>query len=331
LSHDFDQVLGINNSAAVNASLFACVHLLARRQCDGPQPLHDNAYFVPVYYAQLNNLLDTAFQPASQPHPRPVPGRLGSGATVTTMKTYATNRYNWCARRFARLDGEPQPVDPEHVSVFLERDDRPGGASHASQTRSVLVNGTPANWIGWQARWTNTSVVLQPASTSSWSRPWTRKAANLSAGASRSGMTTLDDHRRGRHPHRHYLVARGQRAVSRHGNLTLPASDADHSSRHHGVPGFWVNLTVNSAGRLVAEGSDTQRIRFSRVPGTASSWGGIVVNGGAGTPETRITYADFEFNGTTAIHSVGGTLFLDISRLETRPCSTSRSTIPPSS
>jgi hypothetical protein len=37
----------------------------------------------------------------------------------------------------------------------------------------------------------------------------------------------------------------------------------------------------------------------------------MTINGGAASPETRIAYAHFEFNGSTAIHSASGTLFLD--------------------
>jgi len=72
-----------------------------------------------------------------------------------------------------------------------------------------------------------------------------------------------------------------------------------------------VNITVANGGRLFAEGTDSARIRFTRTPGTATTWGGITVNGAVGSPETRIAYAHFEFNGSTAIHSTDGTLFLD--------------------
>ncbi|HON08846.1 MAG TPA: hypothetical protein PLW02_12180, partial [Verrucomicrobiota bacterium] len=72
-----------------------------------------------------------------------------------------------------------------------------------------------------------------------------------------------------------------------------------------------VNITVASGGRIVAEGTPTGQIRFTRVPGTTGTWGGITINGGAGTPETRIAYAIIEYNGSTAIHSSGGTVYLD--------------------
>ncbi len=71
-----------------------------------------------------------------------------------------------------------------------------------------------------------------------------------------------------------------------------------------------IGLEVANGGRVVAEGTETNHVHFTRAPG-ATAWGGITINGGAGSPETRIAYADFEFNSATAIHSAGGTVFLD--------------------
>jgi hypothetical protein len=70
-----------------------------------------------------------------------------------------------------------------------------------------------------------------------------------------------------------------------------------------------VGLTVADGGRVLAEGVETNRIHFTRAG--ASAWTGIIVNGSVGSPETRITYADIVGNSATAIHSTGGTLFLD--------------------
>jgi hypothetical protein len=71
-----------------------------------------------------------------------------------------------------------------------------------------------------------------------------------------------------------------------------------------------VSITVANGGRLLAEGNETNRIVFTKST-NALVWGNLVVEGSANSPETRITFADIEHNGTTAIHSSGGTLFLD--------------------
>lgn len=69
-----------------------------------------------------------------------------------------------------------------------------------------------------------------------------------------------------------------------------------------------VSMTMN--GALRAEGATNAPILFTRSAG-GSRWGGITINGGAGSSETRITWTRIEFNGSTAIHSSGGTVFLD--------------------
>src|SRR6185503_6273123 len=71
-----------------------------------------------------------------------------------------------------------------------------------------------------------------------------------------------------------------------------------------------VSLAISDGGRLLADGSDTNHITFTGMTGY-TRWSGIVVNGSPRSSETRITHADFELNGTTAIHSIGGTVFLD--------------------
>lgn len=69
-----------------------------------------------------------------------------------------------------------------------------------------------------------------------------------------------------------------------------------------------VSVTVN--GALRAEGTTNSPILFTHSAG-GTRWGGITINGGAGSSETRVTWAHIEFNGSTAIHSSGGTVFLD--------------------
>lgn len=71
-----------------------------------------------------------------------------------------------------------------------------------------------------------------------------------------------------------------------------------------------VSITVANGGRLLAEGNETNRILFTKST-NAVVWSGIVVEGSTNSPETRITFANIEYNGATAIHSSGGTVFLD--------------------
>jgi hypothetical protein len=72
------------------------------------------------------------------------------------------------------------------------------------------------------------------------------------------------------------------------------------------------NFVVASGGRLLAEGTEAQPIRFSRVPGASGSWGNLRINGGTGSPETRIAFAQIDGNGgSPTILCDGATVYLD--------------------
>ena len=60
---------------------------------------------------------------------------------------------------------------------------------------------------------------------------------------------------------------------------------------------------------IAGYGTEAQRIRFTRIPGGAN-WGGITINGGAGSPTNRFAFADFENNNSTAIDVNAGDLVL---------------------
>jgi hypothetical protein len=62
-----------------------------------------------------------------------------------------------------------------------------------------------------------------------------------------------------------------------------------------------VGITVAAGGRILAEGTEAQPIRFSRAPGGSGNGGTITVNGQAGAPETHFYYTYFEFGGDPAI------------------------------
>src|SRR5262249_55840505 len=75
-----------------------------------------------------------------------------------------------------------------------------------------------------------------------------------------------------------------------------------------------VDLVVADGGRLLAQGASNAPIHFTR-SGASGNWGSITINGAVGSPESRITYADFYFNaddtGTPCIEVNAGAAFLD--------------------
>ena len=60
--------------------------------------------------------------------------------------------------------------------------------------------------------------------------------------------------------------------------------------------GGGVNLTVANGGGCWPKARPPRRSALPALPGTSVNWGGITINGGAGSPETRIAYAHLEFN-----------------------------------
>ncbi len=71
------------------------------------------------------------------------------------------------------------------------------------------------------------------------------------------------------------------------------------------------DLVVTNGGRLLAEGTVDQRIRFSRPPGVRKRWGGIVIMGGPDSPESRLRYMHIEGNDFTAVYAQHATVWLD--------------------
>ncbi|MFM1769163.1 MAG: Inner spore coat protein [Verrucomicrobiota bacterium] len=74
-----------------------------------------------------------------------------------------------------------------------------------------------------------------------------------------------------------------------------------------------VGITVQNGGRILAEGTAAQPILFTR--SGAANWGNLTLQGGPGSPETRLAHVRLEFNATStatpAIRVNAGTVFLD--------------------
>ncbi len=323
LGHDFDTIFGQGDTGPnyypinINASIFvmlnppnpnANVPLLRR--------LMTNQVFAPLYYAELKRLTDTTFSPAElDPLIDQLLSNWGSGPsaqTIADMKNYAANR------RAVVLSQIPLNLTIEHSlspqNGYLHTSSANvtlSGTSHAIDTRQVLVNGKAANWSAWEARW-NANLTLQPGlntvlvqSLNAANTEFERATLEIwyDDGSTQDVSGTIASDAA-------WNAAGGPYNVT--GNLTI-ASGATLTIQPGTTVylGSGVNVTVANGGRILAEGTETAPIRFTRAPGTATTWGGMTINGGANSPETRLAYARFEFNNSTAIHSSSGTLFLD--------------------
>ncbi len=323
IGHDFDTVLGQGDTttayaSGTNSSIYI---MLSPPNTGGNAPnmpllrrFFTNANFAPIFFSELKRLADTAFNPAElNPLVDEMLTGWGNGPTTVTinaMKNHAANRRaNVLAQipltltvstALALSNGLPYTTTANAI-LF--------GVSHAIDTRKVLVNGEAATWAAWDARWTN-SVSLRPGinrvlvqSLDSNNVEFARATLDVwfddGSVQTISGALATDTV---------LTAANGPHQITAHltvnAGITLTILPGTTVQLASGV-----NITVANGGRIVADGTDTQRIRFTRIPGGAN-WGGITINGGAGSPTNRFAYVQFENNGSTAIDVNAGDLVL---------------------
>ncbi|MGC8743043.1 MAG: lamin tail domain-containing protein [Verrucomicrobiia bacterium] len=270
--------------------------------------------FVPTYYAQLYELATTVFS-TNEIHPALdyYLGNVIDTATVNRMKTWTAQRaanvlnqinLYLTVTNIGGLTSNQGYLYTTSSSLTL------GGMANVIHTRQIKINDTVANWVAWSGQWQGT-VNLNPGINtlliqSVNSNGVVFAQTNITVWYDKGSVTTVSGTLSGNTT---WSPANGPYYVS--SSITIP-SGATLTIQ----PGTTVylnsgaNITVANGGRLLAEGTPTAPIRFTRTPGTTVRWGGITINGGAGSPETRIAYAHIEYNGATAIHSSGGTVYL---------------------
>jgi hypothetical protein len=270
--------------------------------------------FAPLYYKWLKTLADTTFAPAQM---NPLLDQLLNGfvpqATIDTMKAFNASEVGYVlsqiplslsvSNALTVQSGYPRTTSP---TVALS------GGANAIDTRTVLVNGSPAAWVAWQGTWTAGSVALSPGINRILVQAlgsnglelartnvdiWYDDASVQTVGGTIGVNTT-------------WTAAGGPYSVT----TSLTVASGVTLTIQAGTTvylGSGVNFTVASGGRLLAQGTAAAPIRFTVLPGSGVSWGGLVINGAVGSPETQIAYAFLEGNSTTCIELAGGTLWLD--------------------
>jgi len=309
LAHDWDTILGQGSGAnfSTGTNLWRATALTAiNRFLRHPQ-------FVPAYYAQLQRVIDGPFSPAeAAPTLDDVLGGWIPDATIRAMKTFVTNRVAYIRSQIPLgitiqsslpiVGGYPQTTGP---TISLS------GLSDAINTRTVLVNGSAATWSAWEARWTHNDVTVLPGVNKVWVTAldsngveiaresidiWYNVPGTIVSGTISSSVTWTV----GNAPY----VVNSTVTIGSGATLTIDPGVSVHLASG-------ANLVVASGGRLLAQGTPENNIRFTRIPNSGARWGGIVVNGTTGTPETRIAYAHLEFNNNAAIDVQGAEVFLD--------------------
>jgi len=270
--------------------------------------------FVPRYFHHLNQLATTTF---AHQHIAPLFDQLLAGyvdgAALANLKSYQSNHLAQVLALYphALTVAHDLPVSGEHPrsttpSIRLR------GTGDPATTRSIKVQGQIATWSAWQASWVADSVPLHPGLNNLTIQAlgfegteiqriildvWYDDASVQSVPTSISSPTT-------------WTAANGPYFVPN----TLTVQPGATLTLEPGTTVYLgpdVNLIVADGARLIAEGSLTAPIRFATAPDSSIPWGGIVIRGSVGSPESRFVHVQFESYGTTCIESVGGTLFVD--------------------
>ncbi len=270
--------------------------------------------FVPGYFRHLHQLARTTFSPAQMdPFLDHLLGSYVDAETIANYKAFNSNHVAYVLSRF------PTTLSVEHALPVVNGYPRTTNASvalwgqaNAVETRQVLVNGNPAPWTAWQAAWTNPGVILDPGlnrvlvqALGEGGREveratfeiWYDDGSVLNVSGSLSTNATWDAASGPYHVSSDLTVSAGATLTIEPGTTVYLGAGAD--------------LVVADGARLLAEGTESAPIRFGSLPGATASWGGLVINGAEGSPDTRIAYAHFDGNGQTCLEVVGGTLVLD--------------------
>jgi hypothetical protein len=298
--HDMDTVLGLGSSPNdAQDSIFRAadpVHLpIIERFLKHPD-------FVWRYYAELKELCETVFSPEQfDPVVDRVLGGLVPQSTVNAVKQFAVDRV---ANVLSQIPMELTATSSLSLSDGLYRTTANSGSlsgyADAINTRAVTVNTEPATWSAADAQWTfeigSSGLTLNPGinrlKVQSYGDPnvtgdelahefidiWYDTASEtIFAGGTLASDTTFDLASSPWHVTSSIIVPPGV-------TLTIEPGTTVFFDAATGI-------TVN--GRLLAEGTQYQRIRLSRVPNSGASWNGLIFQNSLN--DSRLAHIDMSY------------------------------------
>ncbi len=309
LGYDVDSIVGFQGSSPT-AQIFRMINAAfcgGNTPCTPPNSvainrLMTNAAFAPLYFATLKQLLDTTFsQPQFDPLVDRTLGDFVTPGTISAMKSFMTARRNHVRSLL------PQTLRiTTNVFTFTGGYVQSGGptlnlsgSANIIDTRSVRVNGALANWAHLTGAWSLSGITLQPGinrvlvqalngAAQEIARQtldvWYDDGTLADLGGNIAANTTLTA------AGGPYNITSSLTVAS---NVTLTI--APGATLYFGAG---LGLTVN--GRLNAQGTDTQRIRFTRAPGAGAtnSWAGLTFANTSAS--NQVSFADIEYAGSGA-------------------------------
>ncbi len=293
LAHDLDTVLGQGDVAPdYSRSIWRATRLpvvnrflthpaIARRYCAILKELA-NTVFAPE---QANAILDQSL------------GGWVPSSVIESMKSFVAQRREIVLAQIASeltvAHALPTNAYPrtETNTVTL------AGNASSIRTDAVLVNGLPAAWAPASAAWTAENVPLNPGIN----RIVIRALGEDGREFDRSTLDVWHD------TGSFTIIAEGKLTADAvwqaaggpyflTGSVTVPAGVT--LTIEPGATLFFASgaSLLMEGGRLVAEGTERQRIRFTRLPGTNSQWSGLqFIN--ASDRASVIAHTDIEYAG----------------------------------
>jgi hypothetical protein len=306
LVHDLDTVFGLGDTSSnPSINIFRMVPVVNRNANTvvlNRFMLHPE--FVPIYFQELMRMIETIFDARYlNPFLDSTLKEFVNPDLIAAMKSFQVARNQGVLAQIPRemVITSSLPIVDGYLRTAIPEVDL-NGLADVVQTRSVEVNGIKANWTAWRGEWSLTGIALQPGinrvqvrSLDAGGKELRRQFLDIwyDAGPAQtvSGLLTSDTT---------WTAAGGPYDIT--ATLTVPVGRS-LTIEPGATVWFGSGAGLVVAGRLVAEGTETARIRFTRPPGGTGQWNGIQFNGTLA--DNRIRFADFEFSdGGT--HHVGG-------------------------
>ena len=307
IQHDLDSVFGLGQSigSTTNGIFDATAIPALDRLLTHPQ-------FVPRYYWHLKNLIDTTFSAERfGPFVDDMLGGFVPKTKIDQIKNFVTARnahvLSLIPQEFAINSDLPLNQGYHRTTASVAILNNVYGTANVIETRSVLLNGQLADWLpvygdvdDGQCKWAiapGTNIPLNPGINriivQTFDGPngtgnelergyidiWYDDGDDVSLSTLPPGGMVLD-------------AASGPWVVTN--DLVVPSGAT--LTIEPGTTLFFdagTGITVQSGGRLVAEGTEYQRIRFTKVLGSTLQWDGIKFD--HTLEDNRLCFVDHEF------------------------------------